>query len=112
MVREFVSTRIQGEFKENAIEAIMGGEERCPICVEVPAEEEAIITDCGHCYCEPCYKKMIEKKSVCSMCRAQLNDRSFARKVDFAPSMELKSIEESTKVKTIMNLLKKIEEKG
>ena len=42
----------------------------CPICLE--DLEEFALSKCGHKYCDPCLKKLIDTSNKCGICRKQL----------------------------------------
>lgn len=75
---EEMPTHIKNEFKEMAMALKKKWE--CPICLDFIADDALEITNCGHFYCKPCLKQLIETQKTagdakweCATCRKTHN---------------------------------------
>eukprot|EP01027_Heterolobosea_sp_BB2_P023005 GEZU01033962.1.p1 GENE.GEZU01033962.1~~GEZU01033962.1.p1 ORF type:complete len:244 (-),score=52.44 GEZU01033962.1:63-794(-) len=41
----------------------------CPVCLEVPAPDEACELNCGHIFCKNCIDRSLQTRSVCPNCQ-------------------------------------------
>ena len=51
---------------------VKSSEEECPICYESLNNKFSLTTDCGHKFCLDCFKKTVEIKSSCPLCRKEV----------------------------------------
>ena len=45
---------------------------KCPICLELIADKNCCITECGHYFCLHCLVNHFNKNGKCPLCRTQL----------------------------------------
>jgi DNA repair protein RAD5 len=81
------------------------------ICLEEPENQTAVLTKCGHYFCEPCLKRTMAINTHCPICRAPLSSVGYIKKADLTMPEEIREMKESSKVTAILKILDEIHQR-
>lgn len=84
------------------------GDETCAICLTEPDAQNAVLTQCGHFFCELCIRKILQMNPHCPHCRSPISQTSYIRKGDLEVPDEIKNMDSSSKVTAILKTIDQI----
>ena len=100
------------EYHANSV----GVDEECPVCYDNMAD--TIASPCGHKCCHKCWGKIMNSLKKCPMCRTEIdyiedvNEMRESNDVEAEVQLNEMSLKESSKIKTLVDLIRSKTEKG